>query len=417
MHALTNWVAREMNLPPDQAQAAAWTTFRTLWTDKTIGPELRNNRIGLSDAIRQGKAAGLPIRRQWRDGRSGGSRWSAQRCANVLVEQDQRCTRPHSSERLVQHAAAGGCDGAQRYCALSPVDPVCREQRAVLDPSGFQYGTVSGPKTGIRRAVGNEPAAALRDLALADQPVIRVPGEFQVDPTTGKIPWLAVEHVGGSRIPRGTRTSPWPALRRRRGAPDRSAARSGSVQPRRPHVHERRRDLRRGTLSASRGRAGAAEPMRWLRVDWRSSRETAGNGLRVPLLEGKIAGLGRQVQNVLSEEALSVGTLLPYTGDTHAVEPARQGRARGAGNQGGGYPPDHWVYKQGTRVRQQQLAQTLFRDAAPGGAATESGAGPPSLPHRARASRRPRKWFRPRADRDRAVGRASGRCRGGRLRR
>ena len=42
------------------------------------------------------------------------------------------------------------------------------QQRSILDPSDFQYGLVSGPKVGIRRPVGSEPAASLRDLALSD---------------------------------------------------------------------------------------------------------------------------------------------------------------------------------------------------------------------------------------------------------
>jgi flagellum-specific peptidoglycan hydrolase FlgJ len=369
MHALTNWVAREMNLPPDQAQAAAWTVFRTLYTDPTIGPELANARISLGDAIKQGQQSGLLNPQAMAGGGlaevtlpRGLGAWSEK-----LNDVKDRIKQNGSYNAPPPESATA----VDRMALYHPSIQSAAQQRAVLDPSGFQYGTIAGPKVGVARPVGTEPAAALRDLALGDQPVIRVPGELQVDPSTGKVPWLALEHdvqqtAGHAYVTvAGVGDDAAHLIGQRLGADrfnhaDPTAKSAGGIAV----------DLGSRADQARLSDALRAQGLPVLR-------ETAGMGLRVPLMEGKAVALVRQVQQILNAEGIS-GTLTDYRGATHAVESGGTG-ARGAGragSQAGAAGP--LGVQAGDGVRRQQLAQAVFRDAAPAaeaGAAAATGGG------------------------------------------
>ncbi|HXJ31396.1 MAG TPA: lytic transglycosylase domain-containing protein [Gemmatimonadales bacterium] len=371
MHALTNWVAREMNLPPDQAQAAGWTTFRTLWTDPIIGPELRNDRIGLSDAIKQGQQAGLLNPQTLATGgldEVRGPRMGPPTSWSNKINDVRDRIRQNGSYNAPPPASATALGDIALY---HPSIQSALQKRTILDPSGFEYGTVSGPKTGIRRPVGAEPATALRDLALADQPVIRVPGELQVDPSTGKIPWLALEHdvqqtAGHAYVTvAGVGDDAAHLIGQRLGADrfnhaDPTAKSAGGIAV----------DLGSRADQARLSDALRAQGLPVLR-------ETAGMGVRVPLMEGKAVALVRQVQQILNAEGIS-GTLTDYRGATHAVEsggPGARGAGR-AGSQAGAAGP--LGLQAGDGVRRQQLAQAVFRDAAPAaeaGAAAATGGG------------------------------------------
>jgi flagellum-specific peptidoglycan hydrolase FlgJ len=370
MHALTNWVARERNLPPDQAQAAAWTVFRSLYTDPTIGPELRNDRIGLSDAIKQGQQSGLLNPQSLATG--GLAEVTAPRTGVATSWTDKiNDVRDRIRQNGSYNAPPPESATAINEMALyHPSIQSAAEQRAVLDPGGFQYGTVAGPKVGVRRPVGNEPAARLRDLALGDQPVIRVPGELAVDPTTGKIPWLAVEHDVQQTASHAYVTVP--------GIGDDAAHLIGQrlgadrFNHADPNVTSAGGLAIEGLSREAQVRLADAFQAQGLPV----IREVAGTGLRLPLIEGKLAGLGRQVQDTLSRESVS-GTITPYTGASHAIKSAGQGRIGGTGNQGRGAAGSLGIPTR-NGVRGQQLAQAVFRDAATapgGGAATPARGG------------------------------------------
>jgi len=344
MHALTNWIAREMHLSPDQAQAAGWTVFRALWNDPVIGPELRFNRISLSDAIKQGQRSGVLDPQKMRAG--GLAEVTAPRgSGNAWVDKIHDVRDRIRADGSYNTPPPPSATAVNEWGLYHPSIQSAAQQRATLDPSGFQYGTVSGPKTGIPRPVGNVQAAGLRELALGDQPVLRVPrGTVDVDPATGKIPWLAPEHtvqqIGGRTYVSvvGIGDEAAQVIGRRLGAD-----RFNHADP-------------TSTTAGGLAIKGATDPDRLVGALQAAGLPVlrAGSDIRVPLIEGRIAGLTRQVQRVLSSEGLG-GTLNDYTGATHAVESARAGRTgRARGVAPGGGRPD---LPAGDRIR-----AAVFRD-------------------------------------------------------
>jgi murein DD-endopeptidase MepM/ murein hydrolase activator NlpD len=361
MHALTNWVAREMHLSPDQAQAAGWTVFRALWNDPVIGPELRNDRIGLSDAIRQGQRSGVLDPQKMRTGgleevtapRGSGGAWVEK------INDVRERIRANGSYNTPPPASA---TAVNEWGLYHPSIQSAAQQRARLDPSGFQYGTVSGPKTGIARPVGNVPAAGLRELALGDQPVLRVPrGTVDVDPATGKIPWLVPEHtvqqVGGNTYVSvvGVGDDAAQVIGRRLGAD-----RFNHAEPNGPKVGG---FGIKGVVAEQRDAVVQALASRGLPV------LTAGDTIRVPIIEGS----GRSVKQAVDQALIEAGVtgVVPdaYAGATHAVRSAGTGtvgRARGQAAAAG--RPD---LPAGDRVR-----AAVFRDEPlPGGRAEPPGTG------------------------------------------
>jgi len=345
MHALTNWIAREMHLSPDQAQAAGWTVFRALWNDPVIGPELRFNRISLSDAIKQGRRSGVLDPQKMRTG--GLAEVTAPRTGTptAWVDKIHDVRDRIRADGSYNTPPPSSATAVNEWGLYHPSIQSAAQQRARLDPSGFQYGTVSGPKTGIARPVGNVEAAGLRELALGDQPILRVPeGTVALDPVTGKIPWLAPEHtvqqIGGNTYVSvvGVGDEAAQVIGRRLGAD-----RFNHADP-------------TSTTAGGLAIKDVADPDRLVGALQAAGLPVlrAGSDIRVPLIEGRIAGLTRQVQQVLSSEGLG-GTLNDYTGATHAVESARAGRTgRARGDTAGGGRSD---LPAGDRIR-----AAVFRD-------------------------------------------------------
>lgn len=348
MHALTNWVAREMNLPPKEAQAAGWVVFRTLWNDPQIGPLLKTDQISLSDALKRGQASGVLAAPGLATG--GLAEVNGPRGVNTWLDKvnDVR-------DRIRQNGS---------YNTPPPDSATAINEWALYHPSVQNaaqaretgYGKVSGAQARTPpRPVGNEPAAALRDLALGDQPVLRVPGEVDVDPRTGKIPWLLPEHEvqrtsGGTYVTvAGVGDDAAHVIGRRLGA-DRfnhaepAATTVGGVA------------IEGITSRAEQAQLVDALQARGLPV----LREQAGTNLRVPLVEGRVTGLTRQVQDALQEVGSS-GILGPYKGASHAVESGRTGRVGRVGpDVSAGRPLG---VPAGDSVLDHPLAARLFRDA------------------------------------------------------
>jgi hypothetical protein len=351
MHALTNWVAREMHLPPDAAQAAGWAVFRQLWNDPRIGPELRADRIGLSDAIRLGQQSG--VLNPYALATGGLAEVTASRTGVPTAWADKI---NDVRDRIRTNGS---------YNASPPASATAINEMALYHPSvqnaaqarELGYGKVVGAQaTRPPRPVGSEQAAALRDLALGDQPVLRVPSEVQVDPRTGRIPWLLPEHTvqrSGDRtyvMVTGVGDDAAHLIGQRLGADrfnhaDPTSLSAGGIKV-------------EGIASrADQARVADALQARGLPV----IREQAGTGLRVPLVEGRVAQLARRVQQTLADEAVQ-GKLQSYTGTTHAVESTGQGRAGGAGDLRGGAAGRLGV-QAGDRLLGHPLAASVFRDA------------------------------------------------------
>ncbi|HYW88740.1 MAG TPA: hypothetical protein VFB50_13270, partial [Chloroflexota bacterium] len=224
---------------------------------------------------------------------------------------------------------------------------------------GFEYlpgeriSGVSGRGRGaVARPVGNGPAAALRDLATLDSPIMRVPGEVPLD-ANGKIPWLLPEH-DVQRLGQHTYVNVV-------GIGDEGAQLVGRRLGADVYNHADPNTTSYGGLgidglAGQREQAAVASALqaRGLPV----LREQVGTGVRVPLTGGKIGDLARTVQDVLNTEGLTDATVGSYTGETHAVGSGRARVARGAAAAARalGLPA-------GNDIRGQQLAAGLFRDA------------------------------------------------------
>jgi flagellum-specific peptidoglycan hydrolase FlgJ len=171
-HALTNWVARELNINPREAQAAGWGVMRSLWNDEQIGPQLQTGQISLRDALKLGMQQGMFAPSQLQQGMLSdvlggtGTAWDAKIAqARDLIH----------SEGLYDTSPPPSATGVESISAIHPAN---------------WKAAVGLNKGDIPRPVSEPLATELGDIARVAAPVIRVPGILEGN----RIPNLLLEH-------------------------------------------------------------------------------------------------------------------------------------------------------------------------------------------------------------------------------
>ena len=308
-HALTNWIAREMDIAPREAQSAGWLTTRMLWTDPQIGPRLMTGKISLREAIAEGQQSGL---------------LNTQAMRNTLGELTQPSSKPTSWDTKINNLRAT----IQGQTYGQPIHPSWQKAQ---DMSLVYPGEGTGVlKASVRRPVGPYEARLLRDLAVSDAPVLRLPeGEVAVDPQTGRIPWLIPEHhiqkVGDKAYVTVVGVG--------REAADAIGARLGAdlithADPAVPTVGGF--ELRGIDTIAQRDGMVDALRARGLPVIAAPDTPT----LRVPLTERDVRPTVQAIRDALAD-ARAQGDIVPYTGVTRDLRSRAGGATGGVGLAGG----------------------------------------------------------------------------------